>query len=146
VNAIKTKGFTLIELMIAIAIVAILAAIALPSYLDFTTRAKVSEGFVLLDGMKLKIEETFYIEGQINTQTLPQDVILGSNLSNSMGRYINTQFAYYGTNTPGLPQQSATITEATKIGVRYNDNIAPAKNELPRGKPRGIEERALPIV
>ena len=46
------QGFTLIELMIVIAIIGILAAVALPAYQDYTIRAKVSEGIVLADGIK----------------------------------------------------------------------------------------------
>jgi type IV pilus assembly protein PilA len=46
------KGFTLIELMIVVAIIGILAAIALPAYQDYTVRAKVSEGLVLAGGLK----------------------------------------------------------------------------------------------
>jgi type IV pilus assembly protein PilA len=46
------KGFTLIELMIVVAIIGILAAVALPAYQDYTVRAKVSEGLVLASGLK----------------------------------------------------------------------------------------------
>ncbi len=59
-NQVKRKlqqGFTLIELMIVVAIIGILAAIALPAYQDYTVRAKVSEGLVLASSAKLAVTE-----------------------------------------------------------------------------------------
>ena len=51
------KGFTLIELMIVVAIIGILAAVALPAYQDYTVRARVSEGLVLGSGLKLVVAD-----------------------------------------------------------------------------------------
>ncbi|WP_269379990.1 pilin [Pseudomonas anguilliseptica] len=52
------KGFTLIELMIVVAIIGILAAVALPAYQDYTTRAKVSEVMLMGAPAKLAVAET----------------------------------------------------------------------------------------
>jgi len=54
----QQKGFTLIELMIVIAIIGILAAIAIPAYQDYTIRSKVSEGLALAGAAKLAVAET----------------------------------------------------------------------------------------
>jgi len=71
-NALSKKqlqqGFTLIELMIVVAIIGILAAIAIPAYQDYTIRAQVSEGLSLMDGAKTAVAE-FYT----NTGRLPSN-------------------------------------------------------------------------
>jgi len=57
------KGFTLIELMIVVAIIGILAAIAIPAYQDYTIRAKVTEGLDLADSAKTAVAEGFESNG-----------------------------------------------------------------------------------
>jgi len=53
----KQQGFTLIELMIVVAIIAILAAIALPAYQDYVVKSRISEAMVLADGLKVVVAE-----------------------------------------------------------------------------------------
>jgi type IV pilus assembly protein PilA len=75
------KGFTLIELMIVVAIIGILAAIAIPAYQNYTIRAQVTEGLTLADGWKTAIAEYY-----ANTGNWPAQ----SNLTgtcNSVGKY-----------------------------------------------------------
>jgi type IV pilus assembly protein PilA len=77
------KGFTLIELMIVIAIIGILAAIAIPAYQNYTIRAQVTEGLTLADGWKTAIAEYY-----ANTGNWPaQGNLTGTQVST--GKYEN---------------------------------------------------------
>lgn len=70
------KGFTLIELMIVVAIIGILAAIAIPAYQDYTARSQLSEGVSLAGGLKTQINDNLQNGTCISTESA-EDTIVG---------------------------------------------------------------------
>ena len=72
------KGFTLIELMIVVAIIGVLSAIAIPAYNDYTIRAKVSEAFVVVQPYKMKFEEYFFTHGRFPTKAKNSSIGMGA--------------------------------------------------------------------
>ncbi|EOG0740887.1 pilin, partial [Neisseria gonorrhoeae] len=79
------KGFTLIELMIVIAIVGILAAVALPAYQDYTARAQVSEAILLAEGQKSAVTEYYLNHGEWPANNTSAGVASASEIK---GKYV----------------------------------------------------------
>ena len=103
------KGFTLIELMIVVAIIGILAAIAIPAYQNYTIRAQVTEGLTLADGWKTAIAEYYANTGQWPTSTY----LTNAGVVLSQGKYETV-----ASTTPGV----ITIT----YGNQANSKLATA--------------------
>ncbi len=81
----KQQGFTLIELMIVVAIIGILAAIAIPAYQDYTIRAQVSEGLNLSGGAKAAVTEYFQDRGTMPTTNTMAGLAAGGDIK---GKYV----------------------------------------------------------
>ncbi|EMR8812959.1 pilin, partial [Neisseria gonorrhoeae] len=81
------KGFTLIELMIVIAIVGILAAVALPAYQDYTARAQVSEAILLAEGQKSAVTEYYLNHGKWPEDNTSAGVASSSSIK---GKYVKS--------------------------------------------------------
>ena len=108
------QGFTLIELMIVVAIIAILAAIALPAYKDCVARSQVSEAMTLSSGIKTAAAE-YYADRGTFAGTHAQLGI--ANAGSITGKYVN-QVAYTGTATAG------TITATMKGAGSASSKVA----------------------
>ncbi len=79
----KQHGFTLIELMIVVAIIGILAAIAIPAYQDYTIRAQVSEGLNLAAGAKAAVTEYYQDSGNLANSNAIAGLEAAANISGS---------------------------------------------------------------
>ena len=148
----NSKGFTLIELMIVIAIIGILAAVALPRYQDYTVRAKVSELVLAAGPLKLAATESVQIKG-----VMPITADLASTeVQNEPNSGYVKSVVYIGTSTDAKIPSIGVITVTGQIDPRLDGRIftltgtyTPATGQLiwvcaaPEGD-TGIESKYLP--
>jgi type IV pilus assembly protein PilA len=109
----KQSGFTLIELMIVVAIIGILAAVAIPAYQDYIGRAQASEGAVLLGGLKTPIAEYYSSNGTNATLAQLGNVTTAgkyvASIALTSGSYVAT-FKAAGSVNAQLAAQTISMT------------------------------------
>ena len=138
------KGFTLIELMIVVAIIGILAAIAIPAYQDYTIRAQVTEGLNLAGAAKAAIADDFANTG--GAPATRTDAGLSANAADTQGKYVasldvqngaivitygNAANSSIATQTLGLtPYQTVDHSVAWQCGAAACNQASPVPCDI----------------
>ncbi len=117
------QGFTLIELMIVVAIIGILAAVAIPAYQDYTVRARVTEGLSLASAAKTGVSEFFASKGALPSTNASVGLPLAASITGNAVRSVGIggvgiiTVTFSGTNMPGDAANSTlTLTPDTTAG------------------------------
>ena len=130
------KGFTLIELMIVVAIIGILAAIAIPAYQDYTVRAQVTEGMNLAAAAKAAVAETFLNRGKAPLARI--NAGMSTAATDTSGKYVTQVEVTNGTITITYGNEANQaintktlelvpyVTPDTSVAWRCGDALAPA--------------------
>ncbi|MGE4519884.1 MAG: type IV pilin protein [Desulfobacteraceae bacterium] len=121
----KSKGFTLIELMIVVAIIGILAAIAIPNFMNYQCKAKQSEAKSMLGNIRT-LQEVYFAEESTYTEN---NTLLGFNMTETAKTYKTVDISSNGTNfgaeVSGKPGKTTDVWEystANTSGIWNSSN------------------------
>ncbi len=126
----QQQGFTLIELMIVVAIIGILAAIALPAYQDYTIRARVTEGLTLAAAAKTTVAENASSAAALDAGWTPPtqtDNVISVGITGADGTITityNTAVAAAGANTITLVPTTGAAADALVSGTPPTGSIS----------------------
>ena len=139
------KGFTLIELMIVVAIIGILAAVALPAYQDYTVRAKVTEAVIAGSSAKSAMSEGFQSDGITGLQAAAQ-AINATATAQKASKYV-LNYCVYNVAAGGVPT-AANCAAFPANATNWTISVAiaaTAGNGIPTGL-NGFTFNLLPNV
>jgi len=114
------KGFTLIELMIVVAIIGILAAIALPAYQDYTARSQVSEAVNLASGLKIQVSDVYADTGTfVGIASGAAGVPAAADVT---GKYTTDVEVADGVITATVGNDASALVAGDELSLTPNDN------------------------